>query len=74
VSVCPLVTTVSPTETAEQIEVPFGVWTRVGPWNHLLDGGGRCGAHWRHLTNRIERFVRGGDASIYQITLTTCYN
>ena len=26
-------------KTAEQIEMPFGVWTRVGPRKHVLDGG-----------------------------------
>jgi len=24
---------------AEPIEMPFGMWTRVGPVNHVLDGG-----------------------------------
>jgi len=24
---------------AEPIEVPFGMWTRVGPTKHVLDGG-----------------------------------
>ena len=32
------VTAVSPTKTAEPIEMPFGLWTRVGPRNHVLDG------------------------------------
>ena len=32
------VTIVSPAKTAEPIEMPFGAWTRVGPWNHALDG------------------------------------
>jgi len=31
------------------------------------------GANWRHLTNTTERFVRGVDAALCQITLTTCY-
>jgi len=26
-------------ETAEPIEMPFGWWARVGPRNHVLDGG-----------------------------------
>jgi len=37
-----LITTVSPTEMVEPVEMPFGVWTRVGPMN-VLDpptGGG----------------------------------
>ena len=25
-------------KTAEPIEMPFGLWTRVGPRNHVLDG------------------------------------
>ena len=33
-----LVTTVSPTKTAEPIEVPSDVSTRVGPRNHVSDG------------------------------------
>jgi len=28
-----------PTKTAEPIEMPFGVRTRVDPRNHVLDGG-----------------------------------
>ena len=33
----------------------------------VLDGG----AHWRRLGNTTEQFVRGGDAALRQITLTT---
>jgi len=33
------VTIVSPTKTAERIEMPFGLWAWVGPGNHVLDGG-----------------------------------
>jgi len=29
---------VSPAKTAEPIEMPFGLWTRVGPRKHVLDG------------------------------------
>jgi len=32
------VTLVSPTKTAELIELPFGLRTWVGPGNHVLDG------------------------------------
>ena len=32
------VTLVSPTKTAEPIEMQFGLRTRVGPGNHKLDG------------------------------------
>ena len=31
------------------------------------------GAHWRHLVNRAELSMCGGDAALCQITLTTCY-
>jgi len=33
------VTLVSPAKTAEAIEMLFGLRTRVGPGNHVLDGG-----------------------------------
>jgi len=25
-------------KTAEPIEMPFGLWARMGPGNHMLDG------------------------------------
>jgi len=37
--VCRSVTLVSPAKTAEPIKMPFGLRTRVGPGNHVLDGG-----------------------------------
>ena len=37
-AVCLFVTVVSPTQMAEPIEIPFGLWTPVGPRNHVLDG------------------------------------
>ena len=37
VSICLLDTTVSPTKQAEPIEMPFEVWTRFGPLNHVSD-------------------------------------
>jgi len=37
-SVCLSVTIVSPAKTAEPIEMPFGLRTRVSPGNHVLDG------------------------------------
>jgi len=37
--VCPLDITTCCANTAEPIEVPFGVWSRVGPRNHVLGGG-----------------------------------
>jgi len=48
-SVSLLVTTVSPTKTDEPITVPFGVWTWVGPRNHVL-GGGRDPLAGRDIT------------------------
>ena len=38
-SVGRFVTLVSPAKTAEPIEMPFGLRTRVGTGNHVLDGG-----------------------------------
>jgi len=36
---CRSVTVVSPAKTAESMETPFGVRSRVGPGNHALDMG-----------------------------------
>jgi len=58
---------VSYAKTAEPIETPFGMWTRVGPRKHVLDGG----AHWRNLANITEPSVFAGDAAFSHITLTT---
>ena len=33
------ITIVSPAKTAERIKMPFGLWTRVGLRNHVLDRG-----------------------------------
>jgi len=33
-----MVTIMSHAKTAEPIEMPFRVWTRVGPRKHVLDG------------------------------------
>jgi len=45
------VTVVSPAKTAEPIEMPFGIWTRVGPRKHVL-GAVHNGATWRIPLNR----------------------
>ena len=37
-SVCLLDTTVSPTKTDELTVMPFGLWTLVGPRNHVIGG------------------------------------
>jgi len=60
---------VSPTKTAEPIEMPFEMRTRVGQGNHVLGEG----ALRHHLTNTSELPMCGGDAACCQITLTTCY-
>jgi len=58
-----------PYRTNESIEMLFGGQIYVGPSNRILDGG----THWRHVANTIERPVHGGNATVRQITLTTCY-
>ena len=44
-SVCLLVTFVSPAETVEPIEMPFGA-DSDGPGNHVLDGGPDLHGEW----------------------------
>ena len=39
-------------KTAESIDVPFGMWTRVGARKHVLDGL-HIGANWRIRLNRL---------------------
>lgn len=39
VRVCLLVTATSCAKTTEPIDMPLGVWTRVGTRNHVLGGG-----------------------------------
>jgi len=46
---------VSCAKTAEPIEMPFGLWTRVSRWKHVLDRGG----HLCHLANTIEPSMCG---------------
>jgi len=71
---------VSCAETAEPIDLPFELWTRVDRRKHKFNRirqvtpmclHGR--AHWRHLTNTTEPYVCGGDVVLCQITLTTCF-
>ena len=38
-SVCLSVTVMNFAKPAELIEMPFGLWTPMGPRNHVLDGG-----------------------------------
>ena len=42
-------------KTAEPIEMPFGMWTQMGPWKHHQMG---C-----ILANTTERSMCGGDAA-----------
>jgi len=62
-SVCRSVTVVSPAQTAESIEITFGLWTRMHPRKHVLHGG----AHWRNLANTIEPSMCGGDAAFVKL-------
>jgi len=57
------------TKTAELIKMPFGLWTRMGPRKHVLDGV-HIGATWQLRLNRPRATsVR----PFCQVTLTTCY-
>jgi len=63
---------------AEQIDLPFGLWTLVGrrkhKFNHIRQIAPMCRhgrAHWHHLANTIELSVCGNGAVLHQITLTT---
>ena len=65
--------------TAKPLELPFGLWNRVGrrkhKFNRIRQVAPKCPhgrAHWRHLANTIQPSVCGGDAVLCQITLTTC--
>ena len=42
VSVCLFVIGMNPAKTAEQIEMPFGMWAWVDRPNHVFDGGLDC--------------------------------
>ena len=59
-------TVVSCANTAEPIETPFGLWTRVG----LCVTRGHIGATWRIRLNRPCGAVM--PAALRQITVTTC--
>jgi len=41
----------------QPIKMSFGMWTRVGPRKHVLDGG----AYWRHLANTTGPSICGSD-------------
>jgi len=68
---------------AESIDVPFGLWTRVGRRKHKFNSSRQVApmcphrralmrAHWINLANTTEPSVFVGDASLCEITLTTC--
>jgi len=58
-SVCLSVTIMSPAKAAEPIGMPFGMWTRLGPSNHLLDEGRSPHAKWQFFEGE-----RGPDQDI----------
>jgi len=68
-SVCRSVTIVSPAKTAEPIDIPFGLWSLVGPMKHVL-GEAHTGTNWR---TRLNRQCAAAMRTFCQITLTTCY-
>jgi len=64
---------------AELIDLLFGLWTRVGgmkqKFNRIRQVAPIClhgRAHWRNLASTTEPSVCGGDAALFQITLTSC--
>ena len=59
--------TVSCAKPAGRIKMLLAGPTAVGSVKHVLD----VDAYWHHLANTIDRFVRGSDAAMCQITLTT---
>ena len=63
--VCVLGTPVSPAKTVEPIEMPFR--RRLTCAQEIVN---RSAAHWHHLMNTIKQSIRGGDATMRQITLT----
>jgi len=68
-SVCRSVTVVNNAKTAQLIEMPFGLRTRVGPRNHVLTAGVHTGA----MASTTESSICGGDTACCQITLTSCF-
>ena len=73
-SVCLSVTVVNPAKTAEPIGIPFCLWPRVGPSNHVSDGrSGSLPGDGAILGVRIHGHARGryiqlDDAAFYRIT------
>jgi len=73
-SACLSVTIVSPTYTAEPIEMPFAMWTSVGTRKNV--GLCRWGGRQRHLANTTEPPVCGGDAAFFSnyFDCSCCYS
>jgi len=69
--VCRSVTIVSLAKTAEPIEMPFEILSRVDPRNHVLDGV-HIVATWRIWINMIEPSMCGGDAAFFVYTIFLC--
>jgi len=70
---------VSCAKTADPIDLPFGLWTRVGRRNDKFSHISQVApmrpherVHWRVLAHTIEPPVCCRDAALCQITLTTC--
>jgi len=57
------VTTISPAKTAETIDMPFGMWTWVGPRDYVLDDESRSPNGNRHFW--------GDDVAIFLHTTST---
>ena len=51
-------------EVAEPIDILFGIWTRLGPSKHVVDGD----THWHHLENMVAPSMCVGIAAICHIT------
>ena len=87
-SVCqcnyPLVTTISCVETAEPIEMLFGMWTRGRPRNHVLNRSPRKGSllgvilvHVETPAADVVNIIRKRAAAMRPTattTVPTCYN
>ena len=62
-----------PAKTARPIEMPFGIWARVDPINHVIDGGpdpSEEGAFWELAYmgmpgHACGRYIQQDDAAFY---------
>jgi len=82
VSVGLSVTLVSPAKAAELIEMPFGIWTQIGPRKHILDGSPdphakgqllwerTCPSYLRTVcSNRLSCRISNFDSSQYSMSM-----